>query len=300
VEFTRVQFTTVSSGQSSGLITSTFAFWGSITFGTLADFDFFSFDDLAFADLSLSFTFDPSNIGSNKIPIQSFTFDPGNLRFDISISKARQDSLLGSFPLRLTGFTYASGGVSVSDLGYLQITSPIGNLDGPVTYALGFELDLGSIGALASPLKGFAADIVAGWDPQQPGKVALGIKLPSSSGGRLQIGIEGVLLLTIQNFEFSTLPAKDSIPQRYVLYMHGCTLDVLGTTVPSSGSFSFVFFAPTGQSLSSALSNLGWFVAYSKGSESAALTEGDDGDGGGSTLFQLSYLGLGQRVQVPG
>ena len=301
VEFTKVQFTTVSSDQSSDLVTSTFSFWGSITFGTLADFDFFSFDDLAFADLSLSFTFDPSKVGTNKIPIQSFTFDPGDLRFDISISKARQDSLLGSFPLRLTGFTYASGGVSISDLGYLQIASPIGNLDGPVKYALGFELDLGSIGALASPLKGFAADIVAGWDPQQDGKVALGIKLPASSGGKLQIGIEGVLLLTIQNFEFTTLPARDSVPQRYVLYMHGGTLDVLGTNVPSSGAFSFVFFAPTGQSLSSALSNLGWFVAYSKGSESASLSEGDDGGGnGGDTLFQLSYLGLGQRVQVPG
>lgn len=298
VTFTKVQFTTVSAAAGGGDITSTFAFWGSIKFGTLAGFDFFSFDDLAFAGLSLSFTFNTANIGGDNLPIQSFTFDPGDIRFDVSISKARQQSLLEYFPLRLTGFTYASGGVSISDLGYVQVASPIANLAGDVTYALMFELDLGSIGALASPLKGFAADLVAGWNPQSPGKVAFGVKLPESSGGKLQIGIQGVLLLTIQNFEFTTLPAKDSTPQRYVLYMRGCTLEMFGATVPSSGSFSFVFFAPTEESASAALSNLGWFVAYAKGSNGAGQLEA--GDGESSTFFALSYLGLGQRVVVPG
>ena len=314
VTLTKVQFTTVATDTQGGsdLITSSFAFWGSLTFGTLADFDFFSFDDLAFADLSLSFTFNPNDVGPDRIPIQSFTFDPGNLRFDISISKARQDSLLGSFPLRLTGFTYTSAGVSVSDLGYLQIASPINNLSGPVIYALGFELDLGSIGGLSSPLKGFSADFVAGWNPhsQYAGQVALGIKMPESSGGKLQIGIEGVLLLTIQNFEFTTLAANGDIPQRYVLFMRGCTLQVLGTTVPPGGNFSFVFFAPTGESIRDTLANLGWFVAYQANSSNDAAKNGaarqlagasrnGNGDGGGSSIITLSYLGLGQRIQFP-
>jgi hypothetical protein len=315
IEFTKVQFTTVTSNDNSGEITSSFSFWGKITFGSFADFDFFSFDDLYFADLSLSFTFNP-NKTANGIPIQDFTFDPGNLRFDVSISTARQDSLLGNFPLRLLGFTYASAGVMISDLGYTPLDVPlITDLDNskPMTFALTFSLDLGSIGGLATPLKGFAANLVAGWTPGSgttQTTVGIGFKLPESSGGKLQIGIEGVLLLTIDNFLLTDITkeaelagasmAEDSSPY-YIIYLNGCKLDVLGTQVPPGGTFEFLFFVPQGQSASSALSNLGWYVAYQPSKSAAQLTAGEPpaGDEGGSTLLSVAYLGLGQRVQLP-
>jgi hypothetical protein len=318
IEFTKVQFTTVTSNDNSGEITSSFSFWGTITFGSFTNFDFFSFDDLYFADLSLSFTFNPNKI-ANGIPIQNFTFDPGNLRFDVSISQARQDSLLGQFPLRLLGFTYANAGVTISDLGYTPLNVPlISDLDNskPMTFSLTFSLDLGSIGGLATPLKGFAANLVAGWTPGSgttQTTVGIGFKLPESSGGKLQIGIEGVLLLTINNFLLTditkeadlaagamTVGSPPSQPY-YVIYLNGCMLDVLGTQVPPGGTFEFLFFVPQGQGTSSALSNLGWYVAYKASDSAAQLTAGESvaADDGSSSLLSLSYLGLGQRVQLP-
>jgi hypothetical protein len=332
VEFTKVQFTTSTSDDSSGDITSSFSFWGKLTFGQFLNFDFFSFDDLYFADLSLSFTFNAKNVGSDNIPLQDFTFDPGNLRFDVSISKPRPDSLLGRFPLQLTGFTYASAGVTISDLGYnpLQVplipdknstASTILDNDIPMMFALTMTIDLGSIGGLSSPLKGFAADIVAGWNPSPPPiptdpnanmTVGIGFKLPESTGGKMQIGIEGVLLLTINNFLLTKLaasatPDADDESSYYLIYLNGCTLDVLGTTLPPGGNFSFLFFVPQGESTNSALSNLGWYVAYTGADKAPAqLTAGDEGgngggtgDGGGSTFLKVAYLGLGQRVQLP-
>lgn len=317
IELTKVQFTTVTSDDSSGDISSSFSFWGKITFGSFLNFDLFSFDDLYFADLSLSFTFNPATLGSGGIPIQNFTFDPGNLRFDVSVSQARQDSLLGKFPLRLLGFTYASAGVTISDLGYTPLDVPLIktylNNSSPMTFALTFSLDLGSIGGLATPLKGFAANLVAGWTPASGTSgtnVAVGFKLPESSGGKLQIGIEGVLLLTIDNFLLTDITqeaelegagaTEDSSPY-YVIYLNGCMLDVLGTQVPPGGTFEFLFFVPQGQGASSALSNLGWYVAYQGTEESASQATGGqpEGDEGGGTLLKLAYLGLGQRIQLP-
>ena len=103
--------------------------------------------------------------------------------------------------------------------------------DVPVIFALTMTLDLGSIGGLSSPLKRFAADIVAGWNPSPPSgranpeaamTVGIGFKLPESTGGKMQIGIEGVLLLTINNFLLTKLTGDaDDASSYYLIYLLG-------------------------------------------------------------------------------
>ena len=321
VEIDKVQFTTVSETPAENgktEITSQFAFWGSLEFGSLTDFDFFSFDSLDFADLKLGMTFQAA--GSSQVTDRRFWFDPGNLRFDVSFSQTRQDSLLGNFPLRLTGFVFNTReGQSVNDLGFLQVPDLIPGItptDKPL-YALTFSLDLGSMGELVSKTRGFAIELLAGWTPSGGGtgnQFAFGLKLPESAGGGKEIGIQGVLTLSVESFGFLKLPEDSQGGDfLYALYLDKSVLKILGTQIPPGLAFSTLLFVPFQNGTRPDLSNLGWFVAFTPtgNGNGTALTAGEgpviDGRTGElvetetadeTQVLKLDYLGLGQRIKL--
>ncbi|MEN8174134.1 MAG: hypothetical protein ABFS23_00110, partial [Pseudomonadota bacterium] len=331
----KVQFTTVSTSEDAGTATikSEFAFWGELAFGSLGDFDFFSFDSLGFADLKLGMHFSVKD-GRLVEGSRGFDFDPGNLRFNVAFSQTRQDSLLGNFPLRLSGFVFNTReGQSVNDLGFLNVPGliplPAGlpTTDAPL-YALTLSLSLGSMGSLVSDSKGFAIEILAGWTPSGEGetnKLAFGIKLPESGGGGKEIGIEGVLTLSVEDFGFLKLPENpgEGEDYLYVLYLNKAVLKILGTQIPPGFNFSTLLFVPFQNGTSPDLSNLGWFVAFEPTGQKALTAPGgragtersglvlDDatgrppptrlqaaGEGSDSPVLKLDYLGLGQRIAI--
>lgn len=319
VQIDKVQFTTVSTSTEGETATlrSQFAFWGNVAFGSLADFDFFSFDSLGFADLQLGMQFQVKD-GRVVEGSRKFLFDPGNLRFNVSFSKTRQDSLLGNFPLRLTGFVFNTReGQSVNDLGFIKVPDLIPGItptDKPL-YALTLSLSLGSAGSLVSKNEGFAIEVLAGWTPSGgSGKnaFAFGIKLPESGGGGTEIGIQGVLTLSVKDFGFAKLPdnPKEGEPFVYALYLNTAILKILGTQIPPGGSFSTLLFVPFQKSTRPDLSNLGWFVAYeptpppsltSSEAKAGLIDVRDDhalvsAEEEPSKVLQLDYLGLGQRI----
>ncbi|HSR53082.1 MAG TPA: hypothetical protein VLV83_19840, partial [Acidobacteriota bacterium] len=315
VTLEKVQFTTSSTETEGGVATirSGFAFWGNLAFGSLGNFDFFSFDSLEFAELSLGMSFQVRD-GRVVEGSRKFDFDPGNLRFNISFSQTRQDSLLGNFPLRLNGFVFNTReGQSVNDLGFINVPglvplpSSLPTTNAPL-YALTLSLNLGSMGSLVSETKGFAIEVLAGWTPSSngdPNRLAFGIKLPQSTGGGKEIGIQGVLTLSMEDFGFLKVPESASPGEDflYALYLNKAVLKVLGTQIPPGLNFSTLLFIPFQGGTSPDLSNLGWFVAFEPTEEEdqqLALTDGqvEALAKDKKKILQLDYLGIGQRIAI--
>ncbi|MCB1055650.1 MAG: hypothetical protein KDD11_09085, partial [Acidobacteria bacterium] len=332
--FTKVQFTTVSdkSEGNKSTITSTFGFFGELEFGEGLDFDFFSFEKLAFADMKIGMAFEL--IDDRVVGRPAFVFDPGDLRFDVAVSQTRQDSLLGNFPLRLQGFTFATAPFDVTEDGFLAVPDIVPGLTfvKKAIFGLNMVLRLGSMGGLTSGKEGFEIELLAGWlpsgkDPDHPdGGVVFGLKLPSSSGGEKEIGIQGVLTLSVEDFGFQKLELSNGSGFVYALFLKKSVLKILGTQIPPGGNFSLLLFVPQAQGggFRPDFSNTGWFVAYEAGESSGdgdgdgelllrPLADGrlqsellaarpvreDGGNGGGeggSSILKLDYLGIGQRI----
>jgi hypothetical protein len=257
----RAQLATVQSaaGQQAGTETvrGRFTFWGELGFRRLdalgktpVPFDIFSYEKLAFANLGLDMSF--------QLPTQGaigFGFDPTQLSFDPSRSATREGSLARNFPLKLVGFLAGDAKKPPGKLGYLRAYTPLdaGKI-GETWYALLFELNLGTLGALASEA-GFTANLAAAWSPgaakPQP---FVGLKLPySSGGGRPQISLYGILKLTMRSIE---LLAADGA---FMLKLNGIALSILKKTLPPGGSFDFYIFGdPAGTP------TLAWYGAFAK------------------------------------
>ena len=116
--------------------------------------------------------------------------------------------------------------------------------------------------------------------------------------GKLEIKIEGVLTISIEQFNLEY--ATDADPKLLVLGMHNCFIEVLGKRMPPSGTISIGLFSPT-----EGADQIGWIGAYNEGQDGGGgggdttqrLAAPGGGNGGGaSDVFELVYLGVGQRV----
>jgi hypothetical protein len=273
VEILKAQFAASlpqPGGNSDNQTYSRFTFWGNISFKALANFDLFSFGadaqtndpsasgaGLAFSNLGLAMTFDNSDPSK-----QTFTFDPGHLSLDLARSQARANSLYSHFPLKLTGFVYQTDSKSPTDLGYMPIDSPLGA--GSVTspwYGLTFDLNLGTVGALAAKV-GFIASLVAAWNPGGgASSVFTGLKLPGSSGSGKEISIEGVLKLAFADLEFFV-----SGQSNYILKLDNMALKILSLSFPPYGQTAIYLFGDPDPNADN--STLGWYAAYAKNRQS--------------------------------
>lgn len=333
ITLTKLQFSfddetpvSAAGGATTSHITSHFGIWGSIEFNELKVLDVFSFEKLEFSDLGINVGFDLTLQTGQQPATSNLTlgFSPGNLRLDLGATEKRGggSSLLDLIPFKLKSFLYATGdGQSIDSIEYYSLSSIPGLKENGITlqdtfnYALIFDLDLGSLGGLVGSLAAFKFSMLIGWqNPAAGGGIAFGVQLPQVDG-KLEIKIQGVLTISIE--QFTLLYATDSDPKMLVLGLQDCFIELLGTRVPPAGTVSIGLFAPT-----EGADQIGWIGAYNKGEDggggegegsdtpmpppaldarTALLTEkrGDGEEGGGDGeggVFELTYVGLGQRV----
>ncbi|CAM2069755.1 hypothetical protein SCOR_30550 [Sulfidibacter corallicola] len=352
ITLTKLQFSfdnETPNSDTSSHISAGFSLWGNMTFKELDVLDIFSFQKLTFADLGISVGFD-LNIPAPPDPPTtsdlSLSFAPGNLRLDVADSppKKGDTSLLSLLPFKLKSFLYSQhADETLESLNYYALSAVpgLGSVSDTFNFALIFDMDLGSLGALVGDLSAFKFSFIIGWLSGEDGGIAFGVQLPEADG-RLQIRIEGVLNLVIEQFVLKYVQNESG--DMLVLALHNSYLELLGQRLPpGTALFDFALFAPAENS-----SDIGWIAAINNtgGDEDVALLtstaadpgnramiahqahiarqphiakksragqqvatagkagtrgkaptkEGGDGDGDGSPVFQLKYLGGGQRV----
>lgn len=268
IQITKAQFITevdASANVAATLTQTRFVFWGLLDFARLPGFDLFSFgredgatqpSGLSFANLALSMVFDPGVPDS-----ETFMFDASQISFDLAGSVARAESLFSHFPLTLASFTEAKSGDTPPDLGYMGVQSPLNQstLVYP-WYALNFDLNLGTIGALAGQA-GFVVSLTAAWSPSQRGySVFTGLGLPGSNGGKREISIEGVLKITFKTI--ALLVDTSASKASYILLLYTVGLKFLSKSFPPTGQINLVLFGDPDSGAEN--TSLGWYVAYAK------------------------------------
>jgi hypothetical protein len=287
MEVIKAQFNTLTNqaDQDSGQVNSRFLFWGYLNFASMQNFDAFSFGSkpgnektdsrtgLFFSNLALEMQFAVATS-----TLRTFTFDPSHLSFNLDQSTARPASLYSRFPLALAGLVSGTQDKMPSAQGYLPIrvqNATLGSL-GATWYALGFNLSLGTPGALASATD-FTATLLVAWSPgsTQPGSynAFLGIKLPGAGGSDNSLSLQGVLKLSIGTIQFLYIAAT----QAYMLKFNNIALKLFVFKLPPAGNTMFFLFGdPTP---GAAQGSLGWYAAYSKTKSAAGAEEDTPGVG---------------------
>jgi hypothetical protein len=342
ITFDKVQFSAtedtnqgVSGNGETSKISSRFAIWGNMEFNKLQFLDMFSFKKLSFADLGIEMNYLLTVFGGGTDPQTSdlnLKFSPGNLRFDFGDTEQRadDDSMLALLPFKLKSFLYSEKGQSISELDYFQISletlgiTPASNppTDSKFNFGLIFDLDLGSLGALVGDLSAFKFSIFLGWQPPSGTKgnaLVFGVQMPEADG-KLEINIQGVLKISIEQFQLKW--TQDTEDKLLVLALYNSYMEVLGTRMPPGNIFfDFALFAPT-----KGENKIGWIAAFNKEAEAEKkalgvsmqgpfeaaqqlkltqsdqavqqlqLAEAESIDDDGSKVFDLEYLGAGQRV----
>jgi len=249
-------------GQAGTTVQTVFSFWGTLAFeelsvgsaalGGTVPFDLFSYDSLVFSGMRLEMSF-PSAAPSGR----SFRFDPSQMTFDAASSTARDHSLAVHFPVTPKGMLVSDANKAPGDYGLLPVDT---DLDAtPFTtpwYALSYDLNLGSAGALAAQA-GLVASLVVVWAPGQSAlPVSVGLKLPGATGAKNQLTVEGVLKITM----FAVALTYDGTA--FLLKLNGIALSLFGQSLPPGGSFDiFVFGDPDP---AAGANSLGWYGAYIK------------------------------------
>ena len=283
VEIIKAQFSTDPVARPIGddtAIIGRFSFWGRLNFRRLEKFDALSFG--ANAPLAVA----PDPIGADVAPLaetnaqflsfsnlivtmafqlgtpaeRSFTFDPRNLGFDLRRSKVRAASLYAKFPLKFTGLIYvADDARKLDDFGYMPVKTPLGGAKIAGTwYGLTFDLDLGSVGALAGKA-GLIASIMVAWSPGKD-MVFVGLRLPGSSGGKREIAIQGVLKIVFKGIEFVVGEHNGQVS--YLLKLKNIMIKFLVLSIPPSGQTEIIIFGdPQGTAENN---TVGWYAAYAK------------------------------------
>jgi hypothetical protein len=257
-------------------ISSRFVFWGYMNFKLVESFDLFSFGDtpaqkntskqgLYFANLAVNMDFMLDNVTGDATD-RVFIFNPERMSFDISLSTPRVNSLFTNFPINLAGLIYSKkdDDSKPSDLGYLPviIQSPVPVAGQSLTekwYSLLYNLNLGSMGALAAKA-GFVSQISTAWSPDTTVKrLTTGIKLPGM-GGQKTLSLQSVLSLNIQSFTFySTKDAETSEKISYLLKFNNVKLSLLGKKLPGAADTQFILF---GDATGVDKTTLAWYAAY--------------------------------------
>ncbi|MGA3372743.1 MAG: hypothetical protein ABSC48_13385 [Terracidiphilus sp.] len=311
IALTKLQFSFQQASAGSGAmiqagattnIQSRFSIWGSLAFKELKILDIFAFEKLSFADLGIGVSFDlqlapPPPVVSNL----QLTFSPGDLRLDLAQSEPREgeNSLLSLLPFRLKSFLYSQNANQTLDsLDYFSLGAVPGlsSIASTFNYALLFDLDLGSAGALVGSLAAFKFSFLIGWLSGDNGGVAFGVQMPEADG-RLEIKIQGILDLIIEEFVLQYVNPKDGGQRMLVVGLHNTSVEILGQRMPPEGNLDFALFKPLDGD-----AQIGWIVAYNNEDGQNDNGGGDStsplvrADGSASDVLNIKYLGLGQRV----
>lgn len=262
VEITHAEFATIipPTGLQAGQDVQTrFSLAGGLDFKALNGFDILSFGSasgfagtLSYSDLSIDMSFDP-----DQPSYKTFQFDAQRIAFDLATSQARPDSVYNHFPIKLNTLVQAPQNATPATMGYMPVDTALQeNTLAYPWYGLVFDLNLGTLGALAAKA-GFTASLLAGWAPSTGAyNVFVGLKMPGVDSGKREIAIEEVFKITFGDIRF--LGSGSS----YILQLRNIAAHLLSLTFPPSGQNEILLFGdPKGQDNST----LGWYTAYSKG-----------------------------------
>ncbi len=259
VEFRQIKLITVAT---DGVATrGRFLIDGKITFNKISDFDLLSIDGIDFSDFAIDLTF-----GTGPI---KFDFNYPNLRFDLDrfnrgFGRRLGSSLLSRLPFKLRGFRI--GDFKLPSLGYIGLGGiKLGDafeISNNFKYGFDFDLDLGSLGALAKKLERFKLQLAIGWKPPFPGGnlknlFAAGFRLDLGEGaGGIDLGLQGILRITADRFN---LKKEGEI---IILSADDCRLEVLGKRLPTKDSqhFSLFLFANIGGD--QVFERPGWYASF--------------------------------------
>ena len=255
--------TLVGSNPAAPQIQTQFAFFGNLAFKELTagggdeqasiPYDIFSYDSLTYAGLLLNMDF-----ARAQPQTRAFTFDPSKMAFDPTTSVAREHALARHFPVTVKRMLTASaGGKTAPSLGYMTLGTPLDTTTpGSPWYGLEFDLNLGTVGALAAKA-GLIVSLAVVWAPSTYGlPVFVGLKLPLSSGSSNEISIEGIIKISM--YARQLLYSDDA----FILKLNGIAMSLFGKTLPPAGSFDFFIFGDPDQSAGA--TSLGWYGAYKK------------------------------------
>ncbi len=270
VKVSAIELSTLNSGQDSGpAITSRFSISGAMAFNQIANFDLFSYGQLLFSDLYLDMTFNLGVINpADGTPTKQFSFLPGKIVFQRNTKNVRTGSLVANFPIELDSLLYYSSGengsnaTTTSSLGYTQVQAPLATAPvGNTWYALKFDLNMGSLGALTSKA-GLDAEVILAWAPGKSNNQAQVYAKMPFSGGVAGIGfsIEGVIRFAIGSILF----LHEQETNKYALIFTDVGISLLGQKLPPGGStVLYLFGNPDDPAANgSGKSNVGWFAAY--------------------------------------
>ncbi len=286
VQFVKARFETLRSepqADRSENIFTRFSFWGYLNFKAQPGFDLFSFGSEANPQLSkkeglyfsnLGITMDFPLLANKTTGTRKFAFDAGKASYDISQSMVRPNSLFNRFPMKITSIMQSDERGSPSDLGYLSVRIPKEFKALRLSsewYAIDFQLNLGSMGALAEKA-GFTAGLMLAWSPaENTVRAEVQIKLPGTGGGKKLLSLQGVLKLSIQYFEFRTLTVPGNKSVQYQLFFKNMGLSVLGKKLPTEGTTDMVLAGDPDRQLEAG--SLSWFAAYYREEKPKKLKE---------------------------
>ena len=203
-----------------------------------------------------------------------FTVADDAIALDSANSPPRENSLFARFPLRLTSLLATpdpklmDGVASTRDpeaAGFVSISAPLqqGKLGQP-WYGLVYEVDLGTLGALAGSV-GLTVRLLAAWSPANnpEGRTAIyfGVALP---GVEKMLGVslplQGILDIGFRTIQFSTYDDAEGRRQ-YLMRLRDFGLHVLSLSFPPGHNDITLFGNPNQKSNT----KLGWYAAYENG-----------------------------------
>ncbi|WP_316803594.1 hypothetical protein [Pedobacter nototheniae] len=266
-----VQLATVDESNGSE-ITTRFYISGNLGFKEMENFDMFSYSALPFSNLVLNMKFNLDDLAPDNTPKKTFSFVPAGTVFNKTNAMARPASLAPNFPLDLTNLLYNSPAtaakgtpvVTPASLSYIEVDAPLATLSLSDTwYALRFNVNLGSMGALTAKI-GFNAEILLAWSPGLAGNRAqVFIKMPfSGSKPDKGFSLQGILKFAIGSVMFINTPAGDGKKIQYAMVFTQIGVSVMGLKLPRSGNTIFYLFGNPDGNSDTSKGNLGWFGAY--------------------------------------
>ena len=232
-----------------------------------------------------------------------FDFRPGGISLDFGKLPSMK-GLLSKLPFKFRSFELWPDGIDFPKLGFTRLKAgrPDGSDEGK--YGFVFDLNLGSLGALAQKLKDFKISLLLGFgyiNGQAP-EFALGFKFAGSGGTGLDVGIGNILKIRADTYDVGKHPQKEL----YYAYALNGRLVVMGREIPKDAKLNlFLFVDPSPGATTSALteetaaesrarerriraqsplSSVGWF---------GVMTNSSSGG-----FVSVDTLAIGQRIQL--
>ncbi len=270
VEIVKATFVTIvqQDGTSSNNVQAQFAFWGFINYNSLKGFDLFSFGaeesaPVNYSGLSYSNLYIDLSFSLDTPTTKTFTFDISHMAFDIGQSTPREDSLYSHFPLQLKSITTGNSDNTPKSQGYLNVAIPSLQQQQGISgewYGLEFNLNMGTLGALASTA-GFTSTFLMAWGVGATGAWA-GVQLPGVNPQAPSFSLQGVLKLDIGTIMLEK--ATDTTNTAYLMKINNIALKLFSLSFPSGGTISFMLFG--NPATDAKPESLGWYGAYVKNS----------------------------------